>query len=34
MRSDLFKILYVAAIAVATVGWVWVLVEGLVWTLA
>jgi hypothetical protein len=34
MRSRLFEILFIAAIAVAMIGWMWVLVEGVAWTLA
>jgi hypothetical protein len=34
MRSRLFEIPYIAAIVVAMIGWVWVLVEGVAWTVA
>jgi hypothetical protein len=33
MRARVFKLLYLTAIAVAMVGWVWMLVEGFTWTI-
>jgi len=33
MRSLLFRIVYLTAVAVAMIGWVWVLFEGLTRTL-
>jgi hypothetical protein len=34
MRSRIFGVLYLAVVAVAMIGWVWMLFEGLIRTLA
>lgn len=31
LRSRIFKLIYLAAIAVATMGWLWMIVEGFAW---
>ncbi len=31
MRARLFRVFYLTAIAVAMMGWLWMLVEGVVW---
>jgi len=33
MRSRVFRTVYLSAILVATIGWLWMLAQGLVWTL-
>jgi len=34
MRAPVFRLLYLTAIAGATMGWLWLLVEGLTWAIA
>jgi hypothetical protein len=34
MRSRVFRLIYLAAIAVAMIGWLWMLVEGFAWAIA
>lgn len=33
MHSNAFRILYLTAIAVAMLGWLWMLVEGIAWAI-
>jgi hypothetical protein len=33
MRSRIFRLVYLTAIAVAMIGWSWMLIEGLAWAL-
>jgi hypothetical protein len=33
MRSVVFRVAYLFAIAAATIGWLWTLAQGLVWAL-
>jgi len=33
MRARVIKLLYLTAIAVVMIGWVWMLVEGFTWTI-
>jgi hypothetical protein len=33
MRARTFRLLYLTAIAVAMMGWVWMLVEGIAWAI-
>jgi hypothetical protein len=33
LRSRVFKLIYLATIAVATIGWLWLLVEGFAWAI-
>jgi len=34
MRARLFRVLYLTAIAVAMMGWLWMLFEGIGWAIA
>jgi hypothetical protein len=34
MRGRLFKLLYLAAITVATFGWIWLLIKVVMWPFA
>jgi hypothetical protein len=34
MRARLFRVLYLTAIAVAMMGWLWMLAEGIGWAIA
>ena len=33
MRARIFGLLYLTAVAVAMIGWLWILVEGLAWAI-
>jgi hypothetical protein len=33
MRSRIFRLVYLTAVAVAMIGWSWMLIEGLAWAL-
>jgi hypothetical protein len=34
MRARLFRVLYLTAVAVTMMGWVWMIVEGIEWVIA